>query len=97
MPVEQVSSLLQRLGHQITSRQHEHIEHVVQNRRTYRFVILQQIERGPAGVVQGNNLSIDNSFVRKGAKGSSNGRIFTVEVFVVSRPKMDVPARLETN
>lgn len=79
------------------SRKHEHIEHVVQNGRIYRFVILQQIERGPAGVVQGNNLSIDDSFVRKGSKGSSDGRIFAVEILVVSRPKLNAAARFESN
>ena len=91
---QQLATLIEPLCSQILSLPHQHVESVESNGIGIRRKILQAAERRTAGLVDGNDLTINDRFVWQTCERFSEGMEAAVEPFSIAGKSVTCPCAL---
>src|SRR5262245_2813789 len=94
MLFEQRSPRIERLAHDVSPSQHQHIKGVVNKLRLGRSVALKQAEGWSPLLIKCYDFAIDYSFVRHCCEGFCNVPIAPAEVAIITRTELHLAAAL---
>src|SRR5215472_17494408 len=83
------------LTHHVASGQDEHVEHVIDEFRSRRCVILEEIERRPPLSIERHHFSVQDRFIGQRLQRRGDGRITRVELVAVPRPQLQLAVALD--
>jgi hypothetical protein len=84
LPAKDVAALRERLLHHVLPGQDQHVEDVVHDGQLRRASVLEQVEGGTAGCVQGDNFAVDHGLVGQRCERLDDARVCGVEILVVA-------------
>ncbi len=90
------AALRQRLRAEVSSFEDQQIEGVVEN-PVSRTVVLQRVERWPAGLIESDQLTVDDGLVAQRCQSHNDEWKACCEVLVIAGPKLNRSAGLDRN